>query len=207
MRPAYAGRWPACAQTFRAPFEVIVLDFARSATIQHCSREYSDQLAISYISASRNQQGWLAEDAWYQCMNACAAPRVLLLDAHCVPDTNVLTVHAQRLDEQVAIFSPLRIYPNNKFYPFMPPIDYDAFKLHSVHDDRLAMLAKHSNSLAGGDFASGCISLPWRGLAEVLHVAESLLQTGAGSFAQQIRLKRQPVRFLGETAWVTWLAT
>jgi inositol phosphorylceramide mannosyltransferase catalytic subunit len=64
------------------------------------------------------------------------APRLLLLDGDCIPDTDVLETHAAYGSAGTAPFGFRRIYPAHKFYRFLEPVDYPGLRLNSLLDPR-----------------------------------------------------------------------
>jgi hypothetical protein len=105
-------------------------------------------------------------------MASVTAPRLLILDGACVPDSDMLEAHVAHGDDSAAPFAFARRYPAAKLYRFRPPMDYPGLRSQSRPDPRMSGEAGGFH----GDWRDvrGCaISLPARKLKQVGGLAET----------------------------------
>ena len=123
-----------CLQTV-SDFEVYLIDPYGRDGIRATGKLLSGRLQLDVLGPDDWRLG--SSSSALLCDLALAktrAPRVILLDGPCVPDLTFVETHALFGQETVAPFGFRRIYPHEKFYEFVSPLDYEGLAIHS-HDD------------------------------------------------------------------------
>jgi len=195
-----------CEQTARETFDVLVIDHTRGDPVKRMVSGYANRLRAYYVAANSPQRGLLSEEV-QRCVRLCRAPRVILLDGHCVPDRHVVEAHAWYGDRAVAAYSNERRYPPKKLFPFVPPLDYDALKMHSIPDPRFR--APQSMPAAGSwrDVAECCISAPRSVLGQLPLPPRLSMCEGGRWLARELSSRGHPLVAMPGQAYVTRLAT
>lgn len=158
-----------CEQTASQKFDVLTIDYARDSCIRDTVFGFSDRLKVGYAEAIESQRGLLGE-AVTRHASRCSAPRILLLDSRCVAGRETIEQHAQFQAGHVVAFSAERVYPASKLYPFTPPLDYDALRIHSQPDGAQRSIWQ--------DVPESCISVPRSSLLEIRLPAGVAMRAG-----------------------------
>jgi len=113
-------------------FEVIVLGKSHAATARRICTAAGIRLRIRSVPSAggkrrKNQSARLRNLA----VQRGRAPRVLFLDADCLPDPDVIAQHAAYGGRPVLVYGYRRVYPQAKLFPFRDAIDYGSIILHS----------------------------------------------------------------------------
>jgi hypothetical protein len=184
-------------------FNVVIYDFSCTRSIRSLTKRFSERLHIEYVTAYPESKLRLA-----YVLERCSAPRVLLLDSHCVVDRSVIDAHLHWASFTHVLLSSHWIYPPEKMYKFVPPVDRDALKLHSYPDPR-------SNVVRGGslrttehrEFLCCCLSLPRHLLNGIAWNFDRVLwQHTQSTLVELARLGYQTVP-LSQEAGVIWMAS
>jgi len=123
-----------CVQTVN-DFEVIVVDGTgdNSDSIENLVDSFRARLTISYLTERRA----LRPGAAYNLgLKFARAERALFLDGDCLPDLDVVETHAAFGARGFVPFGFRRLYPAEKLYRFLRPLDYDGLKKHALKDPR-----------------------------------------------------------------------
>jgi hypothetical protein len=193
----------------RAPelFEVVVIDFTCIHAIRQLTNRYNDWLHITYLAARRTLQGTLPLAIHQRCMSLCSAPRVLLLDGHCVADPDVVDAHLRWDSRPDVVLGYHRIYPPQKMYDFVPPVDYDAFKMHSFIDPRCTLFSGRSSESDLREFLCCCVSVPNDALKQMPLKFDRVLWRHARRFVGELSNRGHRLVVMPNEAFVTWLAS
>jgi len=122
-------------------FEVLVPGAALASAIRRICAAAGIRLRIRRLPAvggqrQKNRSAWLRNIAVRQAR----APRILFLDADCLPDPDVVAKHAVYGERPVLLYSYRRIYPKAKLFPFRDAIDYGSIVEHSRLGRRLVYI-------------------------------------------------------------------
>lgn len=191
-----------CEQTAAGSFEVLIVDQTMDANVHALGSTYADRLRIGYIATPNAQRGLLSEDAKI-CASCCRSARVLLLDGNCIPERSTLETHAAFGDDKIVAFSHQQLYPRRKLFPFTPPLDYDALKIHSVPDRSHDGHKDGETPITWRDIPESCISLPLSSLIEHPVPRSIALRAGGRWLAQQLSLEDHSITALPWSACVT----
>ncbi len=193
-----------CEQVAPAAFDVVVMDYSRDSSIRDAVATFSNRLKLHYILPAESQRGLLSHEVQHYASH-CRAPRVLLLDSRCVPARKVVQEHARFNGSSVVAFSSQRLYPGKKFYPFCPPLDYDAMKIHSIPDARYREASEGGVTCDWKDIPESCISVPRSILAEVKIPQGIALREGGRWLARELMLRGHEISSTPSDAGVTRL--
>jgi hypothetical protein len=194
-----------CEQVAPAAFEVVVMDYSRDSCIRDAVATFSNRLKLFYVLPSEYQRGLLSNEVKHYASH-CRAPRVLLLDSRCVPTRKVVREHSRFNGTGVVAYSSQRLYPGHKFFPFCPPLDYDAMKFHSIPDSRYHMAGDCAAKSDWKDIPESCISVPRSSFAEVAIPLGMAMREGGRWFARELMLRGHEISSTPAEACVTRLA-
>jgi inositol phosphorylceramide mannosyltransferase catalytic subunit len=194
-----------CEQTAPATFDVIIMDHTRAQCIKELLNRYTDRLRSYYVAANLPQRGLLSEEVRC-CVGYCQAPRVILLDSHCIPEPFLVEEHA-RCGDGVVAFSSQRLYPRQKMFPFTPPLDYDALRMHSTPDPRYRVPGNRASTNTWRDVPECCISMPKFALACLPLPPGLALAEGGRWLARELSSHGHELVMLPRQACVTRLTT
>jgi hypothetical protein len=129
-----------------------------------------------------------------------AAGRVLWLAGDCLPDVDVVESHARYGDQGILPFGFFRIYPQDKYYDYYAPLDYDGLHRHCIDDPRLC------GPLHGDwrDVGACSLSAPVSALGAVGDLAT--VPARAAECARSLARRMYRLRPLWERGYVTRLA-
>lgn len=189
-----------CVQTV-SDFEVIVVSRAGDMSIERLIHRFEDRLNITHATRKSRRKQLRPAEARNMGLRFARAARTLFLDGDCLPDTDVVEAHAKFGSTGFVPFGFRRIYPADKLYPFMPPLDYLGFQNYVADDPR------HSFPMYGDwrDVQGFCLSAPTDVVCQLGGFGEKL----SGDSAQDLawRLSRQKYRLIPmwSSGYVTYL--
>jgi hypothetical protein len=189
-----------CEQSAAGRFEVVVLDSAHQESIRRLVSAYVDRLRICYVATNNCQRGLLSDEVQHQ-MRSCRGERVVLLDGRCIPDSQLVETHAELGNRAIVGLSGYRVYPQQKVFRFVPPLDYDALKIHSISVEPQA--GPNTN---WRDVKEACISVPRSSMLR-LHIPAQLgVRAGGKWLARELSVRGHRLMSMSNEAKVTCLA-
>jgi|SRR5579871_2318088 len=194
-----------CQQTASGRFDVVVMDHSRSEVIRRTVQSYGGRLRVHYLAANPPQRGLLGEEI-QRCAASCRAPRIILLDGHCVPDPGLVQSHAELGGGATAGFSSQRVYPPEKLFSFVPPLDYDALRMHAVADPRLLVSQSSPLSCDWRVVTECCISAPRSSILGLRIPPGLAVSAGAKWLARELLGRGHELLAMPDQARVTRLA-
>jgi len=196
-----------CAQDTEVGFYVLVIDHSRSRSIQTLTNTYADRLNITYITTLAPFRSQLGQHEQEVCSALCSGRRVIVLDSQCVPDPDVVKKHSMWARSSTVVFSAHRLYPPQKMYSFVPPVDYAAFKIHAPVDPKCYVLCHATHNTTADTFTSCCMSMHWRTFNEFMLSDGDTWRNGARWFCGELSARGYPMVMMASDALVTWLTT
>jgi hypothetical protein len=139
-------------------FEVLAWGGAPSASLRRVYAGFRGRLKIRHLTLPagkrpRNGSAWRRNLATRRAL----APRVLFLDADCMPDPDVVGKHAAYGGRPVLMYGYRRTYPRAKLFPFRDTIDYGSIIRNSRLGPSLYIVPSSSRWREANGF---CFSAP-----------------------------------------------
>jgi hypothetical protein len=117
-------------------FEVIVVNSVPDLVPSYLIKEFRKRMDLTIRNAGPYYKFMRRAAAKNLGLSAVCSSRTLFLDGDCVPDPDIVEVHSKFGAKGFVPFGFKRIYPAEKSYRFIPPLDYAGLESHSSQDPR-----------------------------------------------------------------------
>jgi len=178
--------------------------FQQPASVRDLVIAYAERLQLCHITPAEWAIG--SPSAAVLCnlaLKRAAAQRILLLDGRCIPDSNLIEHHARFGAEAVAPCGFRRIYPRDKLYDFVTPLDYAGMALHSFEDPR-----RSPGAILFGDWRDVegfSLSAPTEALRNIEGIGGAKYAIDFPDVARQLSVNGCRLRPLWTEPYVTYL--